>query len=73
MKETIETSKLTIEDIIKACDSANIKCENCIFWLNTSNEKLNWSNCIYDYSIRSETPKETHFDHFCKGFKPKDK
>lgn len=64
-------TEFTIDDIINSAKTSGIKCENCVYWLNHKNEQLNWSNCIYDYSIRCEKPKETHFSHFCSGFKPK--
>lgn len=63
----IETTKLTIEDIIAAAKSAGISCENCKQF-DTENSCLA-PNDFSEINLTeiSENPKT----HFCAEFKPK--
>ncbi len=61
----IITSKLTIEDIIAAANSAGISCENCRFYNLVSQDCNKGKNYAYDSEDYDKT-------HFCKEFKPKE-
>ncbi len=75
-KEQIITTKLTIDDIIAAANSAGISCENCYY---RKNKGENTNVCLFGKNgfIAIHDPTE-HLkprfsnDHFCKEFKPKE-
>lgn len=64
------TTKITIEDIIEAAKSADIKCENCKYY---SLEQVFDGKCNLEsnedrfIAVEPQYPKS----HFCSEFKPK--